>query len=201
MSDAYKRLADTLWEPVEEIDPGFTKDLMLERLRSIHPTERDAAIFLHQIESARLSPEEETPVQVIAREVKVEQVTSIAYRFARQGVRPDLAWVEGHHEVYPADKVESQVQHTCPKWAFSILCQRGLVADVAGGGCPAAEGKRSAEFVLTALKLLLSEPSLASQKLDLKRRVFGLPSALDYRKPNQEIEVLLALTQAGAVKI
>jgi hypothetical protein len=174
---------------------------VLERLRLIHPTEQHAATFLHRIESARLPTEEETPVQVIAREVKVEQVTSIAYRLARQGVRPDLAWIEGIHEVYAADKVESQLQHTCPKWAFSILCQRGLVADVAGSGCPAAEGKRSADFVLTALKLLLSEPSLAGRKRDLKRRVFGLPSAPDYRKPNQEIEVLLALIQAGAVQI
>lgn len=201
MSDAYKRLADALWEPVEEVDPAFTKDLMLERIRLIHPTEQDAATFLHQIESARLPPEEETPVQVIAREVKVEQVTSIAHRFAREGARPDLAWIEGIHEVYPADKVESQLQHTCPKWAFSILCHRGLVANVPGGGCHAAEGKRSADYVLTALKLLLSEPSLAGQKPELKRRVFGLPSAPYYRKPNQEVEVLLALIQAGAVQI
>jgi hypothetical protein len=201
MSDAYKQLVEALWEPLEEVDPGFTKDLMLERIRLIHPVEQDAAAFLHQIESARLPPEEETPVQVIAREVKVEQVTSIAHRFAQQGVRPDLAWVEGLREVYSPDKVKSQLQHTCPKWAFSILCHRGFVADVAGGGCPAAEGKRSADFVLTAKKLLSSDPSLADRKLDLKRRVFGLPSAPDFRKPNQEIEVLLTLIQTGAVQI
>jgi hypothetical protein len=201
MSDPYKWLVDVLWEPVEEVDPGFTKDVMLERIRLIHPTEQDAAVFLFQIESARLPPEEETPVQVIAREVKIEHVTSIAYRLARQGGRPDLAWVEGIREVYPSDKVESQLQHTCPKWAFSILCHRGLVDHVAGGCCPAAEGKRSADFVLTARELLLSEPSLAGRKQDLKRRVFGLPSAPGFRKPNQEIEVLLALMQAGAVQI
>ena len=140
-------------------------------------------------------------MQVITREVKVEQVTSIAYRLARQGMRPDLAWIEGIYEVYPVDKVGSQLQHTCPKWAFSILCQRGLVADVASGGCPAAQGKLSADVVLTALKLLLSEPSLAGRKRDLKRSVFGLPSAPDYRQPNQEIEVPLALIQVGAIQV
>ncbi|WP_230027388.1 hypothetical protein [Massilia sp. Bi118] len=138
---------------------------------------------------------------MITREVKVEQVTLIAHRFARQGMRPDLAWTEGLREVYPPDKVKSQLQHTCPKWAFSILCNRGLVADVAGGGCPAAEGKRSADFALTARELLMSDPSLITRQLDLKRRVFGLPSAPDFRKPNQEVEVLLTLIQVGAVQI
>lgn len=55
--------------------------------------------------------------------------------------------------------------------------------------------------MLKALKLLLSDLSLASRKGDLERRVFGQPSAPGYRQPNQEIEVLLSLIQAGAVQI
>jgi hypothetical protein len=55
--------------------------------------------------------------------------------------------------------------------------------------------------VLAARELLLSEPELIGQKHDLKRRVFGSPKAPDFRKPNQEIEVLLALLQTGAVQI
>jgi hypothetical protein len=103
--------------------------------------------------------------------------------------------------VYPPDKVESQLKHTCQKWAFGILCHRGFVANVARGNCPAAEGKRSADFVLMARELLLSEPSLASRKLDLRGRVFGVRGAPGFRTPNHEIEVLLALIHVGAVQI
>lgn len=140
-------------------------------------------------------------MQVMERKAKIDDLTSIAYRLAREGLRPDLAWNEGIRALYSPEKVQSQLQHTCPKWAFSILCHRGFVTDVAGGGCPAAEGKRSANFVLKARELLLSEPSLGNRKPDLKRRVFGVKGSPGFRTPNDEIEVLLALIQDGAVRL
>jgi hypothetical protein len=140
-------------------------------------------------------------MQIIAREGKIERVTLSALHHTRHGVRPDLAWVEGIREVYSADRTKSQLQHTCPKWAFSILCHRGLVAGVAAASCPAAEGKRSADFVLSAREMLLSDQTLANRKQDLKRRVFGLQGNPDYRSPNHEIEVLLLLIGVGALQI
>lgn len=140
-------------------------------------------------------------MQVITREEKIRHVTSIAYRVGREGIRPDLAWIEAIRETYPPDKVKSQLGHTCPKWAFSILCHRGFVVGMAGGSCPAAEGKRSANFVLMARELLLSEPSLAARKPDLKQRVFGSKGTPGFRTPNHEIEVLLALVAVGVVQI
>lgn len=140
-------------------------------------------------------------MQMAARETKIERVTLSALHHARHGVRPDLAWVEGIREVYPTDRTRSQLQHTCPKWAFSILCHRGHVAGVAAASCPAAEGKRSAHFVLSAKEMLLSDQMLANRKQDLKRRVFGLQGDPDYRSPNHEIEVLLVLIEVGAVQI
>jgi hypothetical protein len=135
-----------------------------------------------------------------ANKTKIQQITSIAYALAKAGMRPDLAWTDGLREVYPSDKVKSQLQHTCPKWAFSALCHRGLVAGVAGGSCPAAERMRSAGFVLKAKELLLLEPSLARRKPELRQRVFGLPGSPDFRTPNDEIEVLLALIDEGAIR-
>jgi hypothetical protein len=32
-------------------------------------------------------------MRVMEREAKIKHVTSIAYRLAKQGVRPDLAWI------------------------------------------------------------------------------------------------------------
>jgi hypothetical protein len=59
---------------------------------------------------------------------------------------------------------------------------------------------RSADFVLKARDLLLSEPSLAVRKPELKQRVFGDPGTPGFRTPNDEIEVLLALIKAGAIR-
>jgi hypothetical protein len=96
----------------------------------------------------------------------------------------------------------SQIKHSCPKWAFSILCHEGHVEGVQPGGCPAAVGKRSAEFALDALERIRQQPSLADEKRELKRKVFGEPGATGYRTPNEEVEVLFALERhAGEFRV
>lgn len=140
-------------------------------------------------------------MQTMEAKTKIERITEIAYTRAKAGMRPDLAWADSIRALYPPDKVKSQLQHSCPKWAFSILCHRGLVTGVAGGSCPAAEGMRSASFVLQARASLLSEPALANQKRELIRRVFGEKGMLGYRTPNDEVEVLLSLMKTRVVRL
>jgi hypothetical protein len=132
-------------------------------------------------------------------EAKFEQITSSALRRVRAGGAPEDAWVETLRELYAPEGLESQVKHSCPKWAFCILCHAGHVRGVSPGRCPASEGSSSAAYTLRALSLLLADPSLATNKGDLKRKVFGEPGAPAYRTPNDEVEVLLALWSAGEI--
>ncbi len=133
-------------------------------------------------------------------ESKIDHVTSEARQRAMAGVAPDLAWRQALETVYPPEMLANQVKHSCPKWAFSILCHEGHVIGVQSGSCPAAVGKRSAEFALDALEQLRHQPSLAGDKRELKLRVFGEPGTATYRKPNDEVEVLLALLRSGAIE-
>lgn len=130
---------------------------------------------------------------------KLEQVIANAWERAQAGTAPDAAWLEALASVYPPEKLASQVKHSCPKWAFSILCHEGLVVGVGRGSCPSALGRRSAEITMRALERLQHHPSLVLDKRELKRRVFGARDSESYRTPNQEIEVLLALIKWGAL--
>jgi hypothetical protein len=52
---------------------------------------------------------------------------------------------------------------------------------------------------MRALERLQHQPSLALDKRELKRGVFGARGSATYRTPNQEVEVLLALMKLGAL--
>jgi hypothetical protein len=132
---------------------------------------------------------------------KLEQVTANAWERAKAGTAPDEGWLKALASVYPPEKLANQVKHSCPKWAFSILCHEGLVAGVRRGSCPNALGRRSAEITMRALERLQHHSSLALDKRELKRRVFGARGSVSYRTPNQEVEVLLALMKLGALAV
>jgi hypothetical protein len=132
-------------------------------------------------------------------EIQLELVTASAWERAQAGTTPDEAWLKALASAYPPERLASQVKHSCPKWAFSILCHEGWVVGVRRGSCPSALGRRSAEFTLRALDRLQHQPSLALDKRELKRRVFGVRGSEAYRTPNQEAEVLLALMKLGAL--
>jgi hypothetical protein len=89
--------------------------------------------------------------------------------------------------------------HTCPKWAFTGLCHDGEVKGVRGGSAPESLNRESARYAREVLESLREEPTLAANKAELKRRVFGSPGAEGYRTPNDEVEVLLALWEAGLI--
>ena len=134
-------------------------------------------------------------------ETKIEQVTANAWEHAKAGTKPDEAWLQALAVVYPPGRLSNQIKHSCPKWAFSILCHEGWVAGVRRGSCPDAVGLRSAAITMRALERLQHHSSLASDKGELKRLVFGARGSASYRKPNDEVEVLLALRKLGALTL
>jgi hypothetical protein len=130
-------------------------------------------------------------------EAKFDRITAQATQRVRDGAAPNDAWVATLRELYAPEKVASQEKHTCPKWAFCILCNRGEVRHVQPGSCPAAESSSSAAYTLAALERLLADSSLADNKSELKRLVFGDQGTDGYRTPNDEVEVLLALWESA----
>src|SRR5207249_3380756 len=89
-------------------------------------------------------------------DTKVGSIAVRALHWARTGSSPDEAWLKALEEVYPdPDKLKNQIKHTCPKFAFGILCHRGHVNQVPPGGCPESEKKGvSGALTLKALELL-----------------------------------------------
>src|SRR5215212_5192235 len=94
------------------------------------------------------------------RETKIDRVAGLALARVMAGCSPDVAWVDTLRELYSAEAFANQVRHSCPKWAFSILCHECMIHGVRPGCCPAAEGLRSSAYTLTALDLLRADPSL-----------------------------------------
>lgn len=134
-------------------------------------------------------------------ESKIGFVTTGALRRVLAGERPDMAWVNTLKEIYPPMKHASQGKHTCPKWAFSIFCHKGYVKGAEAGSCPASERSSSALYALKARDLLIADPQLLVNKQELVRRIFGAKAAPEYRRPNQEVDVLLALVARGVISL
>lgn len=124
---------------------------------------------------------------------RYERIVSHALRLVKAGARPNNAWLKALREIYPPRMLKNQEKHSCPKWAFSILCHNGYVNGVASDCCPESEGMSSASYTLKALSELTASPSLAANKAELKRRVFGVKGKPGYRTPSGEVEVLLCL--------
>src|SRR5437764_11166814 len=102
-------------------------------------------------------------------EAKFVEITSRALRRVEAGADPEAAWLETLRALYSQEALQNQVKHSCPKWAFCILCHCGHIRGVRPGCCSAAESSSSAAYTLRTVDLLLAEPSLASNKAELKR--------------------------------
>ena len=131
---------------------------------------------------------------------KIGRVAVRAQILASGGLHPVEAWIGSLDEFYVGAQLLNQLQHTCPKWAFAGLCDRGVVRGVSAGSCGEAVGKRSAQFALDALEMARRDSALVTDKRELKHRVFGRPGSDDYRRPNGEVEVLLGLWEAGSLR-
>ncbi len=129
---------------------------------------------------------------------KIAEITALAYSRVGAGIEPENAWNQTLKELYTPEKLAPQMKHTCPNWAFAAFCHTGNLKQVRNGCSPASEKSSSAVFALKGLECLIANPSLATNKAVLKRMVFGEKGKPGYRTPNHEIEVLLALWEAGA---
>jgi hypothetical protein len=129
-----------------------------------------------------------------SQRVSLARKVDRAYSFAKAGIRPEEAWQKALEELYPqGEGLKNQEIHTCPKWAFCILCHKGELKEVKRGECPQAEGQPSAVYALETLKLLKADPSLADKPAKLREMVFGKKESQDYRTPNGEERVVLLL--------
>lgn len=131
---------------------------------------------------------------------KLGRIALDAHSRAAAGVAPPDAWKEALRAVYSGRQLQNQLQHTCPKWAFSGLCQDGELTGVPAGRAPVALERESARYAREVLRALREEPGLAADKPMLKRRIFGKQGEDGYRTPNDEVEVVLALWDSGLVR-
>lgn len=121
------------------------------------------------------------------------EIAQRAWKLATsEGIHPPDAWRKAVQERY-SDPVECRnaMKHTCPKGAFLGLCEQGVVKNVVSGNY--TRSLKSTAYVAVALELLRLDPSLAENKSKFKAQVFR------DRKPNDEIEVLLALWTKGLI--
>lgn len=131
---------------------------------------------------------------------KVERIVLDAHSRAAAGAAPQEAWTAALGAEYSGRQLQNQLRHTCPKWAFSGLCQDGELVGVAAGSAPMAVERESARYAREVLTVLRREPALAADKPELKRRVFGQRGEDGYRTPNDEVEVVLALWGSGLIR-
>jgi len=59
---------------------------------------------------------------------KVARIALDAHELAAAGIHPPDAWIQVLKRVYAGKQLDNQIQHTCPKWAFSGLCVFGAPA-------------------------------------------------------------------------
>lgn len=112
---------------------------------------------------------------------------------AHEGMSPPTAWVAAVGERYPIlHQRKNALQHTCPKCAFLGLCEDGLLRDIAPGKyTTSVKGKR---YALATVEQLRANPSLLSDKRELKAQVYGK------RTPNDEVDVVLSLWEQDLVR-
>ncbi len=133
-------------------------------------------------------------------EPKYQKITAFAIKKVRAGAKPEDAWLQALEEFYPVDKLQSQIKHSCPKWAFCALCHKGFIREIRKNCCSASEKSSSGAYVIKALTQLIADKSLATDKQKLKHSIFGIKGTSEYRTPNDEVEVLLALWNAGEIQ-
>jgi hypothetical protein len=90
----------------------------------------------------------------------------------------------------------------CPRQAFLGLCAAGLIRGVSPGTCTETSRSPNRSYSVTAVRLLVADPSLAQgSKIGLWRRVLRGLGADPKKKPNEQMDVVLALWEQGLIVI
>jgi hypothetical protein len=108
----------------------------------------------------------------------------------------DEAWQSVAGEVF--DDAPDARDKACPREAFLGLCAAGLVRGVSPGTCPEPSRSPNRRYSITAVRLLAADPDLArGSKIGLWRRVLRELGMDPKKKPNEQMEVVLALWEQG----
>jgi hypothetical protein len=88
----------------------------------------------------------------------------------------------------------------CPREAFLGLCAAGLIRGVSPDTCSETSHSPNRSYSVTAVRLLVADPRLAQgSKIGLWRRVLTELGADPKKKPNAQMDVVLALWEQGFI--
>jgi hypothetical protein len=105
-------------------------------------------------------------------------------------ITPRDAWELAAHEVFTS---KSSRDKGCPRSAFLVLCEEGLVISIPSGKyCNAKENKI---YVLKAVDLLKKSPTTKYDETTLWQAVMGD----EKKKYNQQMDVVLSLWTQGCI--
>jgi hypothetical protein len=110
----------------------------------------------------------------------------------------DKAWRAIAKEVF-AEAPEAR-NKVCPREAFFGLCAAGLIRGVPASTCPEPSNSPNRRYSVTAVHLLWADPDLArGNKVDLWRRVLKELGMDTKKRPNAQMDVVLALWERGLI--
>jgi hypothetical protein len=112
---------------------------------------------------------------------------------------PEVAWETIAREVF-SEAAESQ-KKACPKEAFFGLCESGFLRGVSVNIRPALGESPNRQYAVVAVRLLANQPDLAEgTKVALWRRVLEVLEADPNKRPNEQLDVVLALWNEGLIQ-
>lgn len=125
---------------------------------------------------------------------KYGEVAAIAVSLmAKDGsVSPRDAWSEGATRVFP-DKPAARAKG-CPKDSFLALCGMGVLEHVEPGTY--TRSVKNKRYITRTLAALRSDPRLA----DDPRRLWAIATDGADIRPNEQIDVLIALWRRGFIR-
>ena len=123
-----------------------------------------------------------------------------AVELLRTGMHtPESAWQQAVAEVFP-DSEDSRTK-SCPRGAFLGLCRAGLIEGVPHDPTDPTDDGLNATYARFAVNLLQTEPRWASEKASkIWRHVMAGIGTDPHKRPNAQMEVVLALWTAGVIR-
>jgi hypothetical protein len=110
---------------------------------------------------------------------------------------PQEAWAAAAREAFPASPASQK--KGCPKGAYLGLCEAGLVARVPRGSYTKSRDNKA--YAIDAVRLLQRDPALAddSARDGGAMRLWTLVMRGDFKQPNAQMDVVLALWNRGLI--
>jgi hypothetical protein len=131
--------------------------------------------------------------------MRMTKYGDVAVRAARilktESVSALEAWHRAAAAVFPA--APSARAKTCPREAFLGLYYAGLLRDSRPSSDPSVETRKNRQYALVAVRMLRADPQSAASKAELWRHVMEHAGADPNKRHNGQLDVVLALHDAG----